>query len=63
MSELVERQFPAKALLTGLRAIGYNFATAVADIMDNSISAEATEIQVYSDPLCSVPYFCILDNG
>ena len=25
MSELVERQFPAKALLTGLRAIGYNF--------------------------------------
>ena len=63
MSELVERQFPAKALLTGLRAIGYNFATAVADIMDNSISAEATEIQVYSDPLCSVPYFGILDNG
>ena len=63
MSELVERQFPAKALLTGLRAIGYNFATAVADIMDNSISAEATEINVFSDPLCNVPYFCILDNG
>lgn len=63
MSELVERQFPAKALLTGLRAIGYNFSTAVADIMDNSISAGASEIKVYSDPTCSVPYFCILDNG
>ena len=63
MSELVERQFPAKALLTGLRAIGYNFSTAVADIIDNSISAEATEIRVFSDPLNQEPYFCILDNG
>lgn len=63
MSELVERQFPAKALLTGLRAIGYNFSTAVADIMDNSISAQASEIKVFSDPLSQTPYFCILDNG
>lgn len=63
MSELVERQFPAKALLTGLRAIGYNFSTAVADIIDNSISACATEIKIYSDSLSEIPYFCILDNG
>ena len=63
MSELVERQFPAKALLTGLRAIGYNFSTAVADIIDNSISACANEIKIYSDPLETEPYFCILDNG
>lgn len=63
MSELLERQFPAKALLTGLRAIGYNFSTAVADIIDNSISACASEIKIYSDPLETEPYFCILDNG
>lgn len=63
MSELVERHFPAKALLTGLRAIGYSFPTAVADIIDNSISAMASEIRVYSDPLATDPYFCILDNG
>lgn len=63
MSELLERQFPARALMTGLRAIGYNFSTAVADIIDNSISAFATEIRIYSDPIASVPYFCILDNG
>lgn len=63
MSELVERQFPAKALLTGLRAIGYNFSTAVADIIDNSISAYATEVRIFSDPLEKEPYFCILDNG
>ncbi len=63
MSKLVERQFPAKALMTGLRAIGYSFSSAVADILDNSVSAESTEIYVYSDPLANTPYFCILDNG
>ena len=63
MSELVERQFPAKALLTGLRAIGYSFSSAVADIIDNSISANANEIKVFSDPLATVPFFCIVDNG
>jgi hypothetical protein len=63
MSELIERDFPAKALMTGLRSIGYSFSTAVADIIDNSISAQATEIKIYSDPLASAPYFCILDNG
>ncbi len=63
MSELVERQFPAKALLTGLRAIGYNFSTAVADIIDNSVSVNSTEVRIFSDPLSATPYFCILDNG
>lgn len=63
MSKLLERFFPAKALLTGLRAVGYSFSSAVADIIDNSISANATEVNIFSDPLVSVPYFCFLDNG
>ena len=63
MSEVVERQFPAKALLTGLRAIGYNFSTAVADIIDNSVAVASTEIRIFSDALAKTPYFCILDNG
>lgn len=63
MSTLVEKQIPAKSLLTGLRSIGYNFSTAVADIIDNSISAEATKINVYSDPLAEIPYFCVVDDG
>lgn len=63
MSKLVEREFPAKALMTGFRSMGYSFSTAVADIIDNSISAKATKINVFSDPLCDEPYFCILDNG
>lgn len=63
MSELVEKQFPVKTLLTGLRAIGYSFSTAVADIIDNSVSAGADTINVYFDPIATVPFFCILDDG
>lgn len=63
MGNLVEKQFPAKALLTGLRAIGYSFSTAVADIIDNSVSAEAKTVNIYFDPIAATPFFCILDNG
>lgn len=63
MSNLVEREFPAKALMIGLRSMGYSFSTAVADIIDNCISAEASRIDIYSDSLANVPYFCVLDNG
>lgn len=63
MSNLVERAFPAKSLMIGFRSIGYSFSTAVADIIDNSISAEATRIDVFSDALAPIPYFCVLDNG
>lgn len=63
MSELVQRDFPAKTLLNGLRSIGYSFSTAVADIIDNSISAHATEIHIYSEAVADIPFFCVLDNG
>ena len=58
-----EKNFPAKALINGLRSIGYSFSTAVADIIDNSVSAGASKIDIHSDPLASIPYFCVLDNG
>ena len=57
MSDLVERQFPAKALMTGLRAIGYSFSSAVADIIDNSISANASEINIFSDPILTFAFW------
>lgn len=63
MSEIIELIPQAKALINGIRAIGYSFSTAVADIIDNSISAFATNVEIYSDPLDKEPYFCILDNG
>ena len=63
MSKQIKRPIPAKALITGIRAIGYSFSTAVADVIDNSITADAKKIFVESNPLAEEPYFCILDDG
>ena len=54
---------PAKSLIFGLRCIGYNFSTALADIIDNSISAEAKNIKVFSNPDAKEPYVVIFDDG
>ncbi len=54
---------PATSLLKGIRAIGYSFPTAAADIIDNSITAGAKNIKIYSDPLDDEPYFLIFDDG
>jgi hypothetical protein len=45
--------------IKSLRDIGYSFEIAVADLIDNSISAKATTINIYS--IDNV--FCLLDNG
>lgn len=63
MAEYFESVPPAKVLINAIRSIGYSFSTAVADIIDNSVSAEATKVFIESDPLDEVPYFYILDNG
>lgn len=39
----------AKMLLVALRSVGYTKETAIADIVDNSISGSATEIELYFD--------------
>ena len=52
----------APDLIESTRAIGYSFDTAIADIIDNSISAKAKKISIdinaYDDP-----YVAILDDG
>ena len=63
MSKIIQQIPPANALINGIRAIGYNFSTSVADIIDNSIAAKAKNIDVFFDPLTDIPFFCILDDG
>ena len=48
--------------IKSLRDIGYTFEVAVADIIDNSISAGANDIKIYAIQHPE-PFFCILDNG
>lgn len=63
MSEEIIKIPPAKTMINGFRCIGYNFFTALADIIDNSISAKAKNIFVLSDPDFVEPYVAIFDDG
>ena len=49
-------------LIQSLRDIGYSFNTALADIIDNSISASANEIDIFIPP-SDTPTVTIADNG
>jgi hypothetical protein len=52
----------APVLMESTRALGYSLEAAIADLLDNSISASATEIKIEFWPMDD-PYLYILDNG
>lgn len=52
----------APTLIEATRAIGYSIETAVADVLDNSIAAQARQISVWYFP-GETPYIAILDDG
>jgi hypothetical protein len=53
----------AAELLESMRALGYSFEAALADLIDNSISADAVRIEVHCSPYDDQPYVAVLDNG
>lgn len=53
----------ASRLLSSLRDVGYDFVTAIADIVDNSLAARATRIDVRIEERSPVPRVIIADNG
>lgn len=52
----------APQLIESMRSIGYSFETAIADLVDNSISANATKIDIFLTPGIN-PKLIIFDNG
>lgn len=46
-----------------MRDLGYSLETAVADLIDNSISADATAIEIICDASGVAPQLIVLDNG
>ena len=63
MSDL-KNEPDATRLIYGLRDTGYNFNTAAADIIDNSIAANATEVNVIIELMEDGRKFvCFGDNG
>lgn len=67
MNDLIHTYEPAipdpKNLIHALRDIGYSLETALADIIDNSITANASSIQIYVHFDLNNNYVAILDNG
>lgn len=61
---MIEKQSlpSAPILIESIRSIGYSFEAAIADLIDNSISAKATRIDILSIPN-EEPYIIIFDNG
>lgn len=53
----------ASSLTESMRDIGYSLETAVADIIDNSIAAQASEVSIRFDFESTSPRLCIIDNG
>ena len=61
MEKIIESIPEARLLLMSLRSVGYTEETAVADIIDNSISAGANEIKIFFDWIKQ--RILIIDNG
>ena len=61
MEKTYELMPNAKMLLSSLRSVGYTEETAIADIVDNSISSGANTIQLYFD--WDDQTILIADNG
>ncbi len=53
---------PKNEIKTFMR-IGYNFNSAIADIIDNSITAKATKINITCPSEIDIPFLSIVDNG
>lgn len=52
----------APLLIESMRSLGYSFETAIADLIDNSVSAQAKKISILLDP-SDDPQLIIFDNG
>ena len=60
-----EQEVPPRAsvLVESLRDIGYSLQTAVADVIDNSLTAGARRIDLFCDTHAETPVLGILDDG
>ncbi len=54
---------PDPTLMESMRSVGYDLNTAVADIIDNSIAADAHNIDIYYHDYGEEPFIAIIDDG
>lgn len=53
----------ASSLSASMRDLGYSLDTAIADLIDNSISADASSVEIYCDLTQTEPTLAIIDDG
>lgn len=53
----------AASLIESMRDIGYTLESALADVIDNAISAEATVVHIVYDTNTTDPFLAIVDDG
>ncbi|MEH6544378.1 MAG: ATP-binding protein [Porticoccaceae bacterium] len=63
MPRIVDQSPDTKSHIKTLMRIGYTLNSAVADIIDNSIAADARNIDIYAPPGREEPMISILDDG
>ena len=52
----------APTLIESMRSLGYSFESAIADLIDNSVSASAKKIDIFFQSAIN-PYLIIIDDG
>lgn len=63
MSKKIENNPSPSVLMNSMRSIGYSFKTALADIIDNSISAGAKNIHIFAPINDDDLFLSVLDDG
>jgi hypothetical protein len=63
MPKVIDHSPSPKSHIKTLMRIGYTLNSAVADVIDNSVTAEAKNIEVYAPPGMDEPTISILDDG
>lgn len=63
MSKKIENNPSPSVLMNSMRSIGYSFKTALADIIDNSISAGAKNIHIFTPINDDDLFLSVLDDG
>ena len=53
----------AASLIEGMRDFGYTLETAMADIIDNSITAGASKVEILAETTTDDPWIAIVDDG
>jgi len=53
----------AASLIEGMRDFGYTLETAMADIIDNSVTAGASTVEILADTFAEEPWIAIVDDG